>query len=766
MKKRLKKSYRLPVMLICILCAAIVVSLIALFNHDNSDDDPENNNPAVTASVIGSNTPDTQKTAETTPETEKSPETTPEPVSVKKSYAPITPDNETGFQSTWMTWNTDADIYSYQTYNSAEISVYNPGSTIGSAALYRDGIPFLGGATYSVYFNVSSDISRTVRLQAVNNDTGGVVSSLDIAAGPESKFIEHHFTMSGSTYNGSLQFLIGNDGSGSVAASHTVKITEVRIISSYGTEDIRVNQVGYMTDQQKRCTFTINSGDLFDVVNAETNAIAYSGAILNLRENSDTWEWNSYGDFTNVMEPGTYYIRSQIGTVSLRFTISEDPYTELRGGLLKFLSLQRCGTATDASWAGDLAHAACHDSYGTLLYTEQGLDVSGGWHDAGDYGRYIKTAAKAVSDLLFAYIANPELFGDDNNGPDSGNGIPDILDEAGWELDWMLKMQDSSGNVYTKVITQTFAGDDCKPEDDRQPLTVMPTESTSTAYYGGTMAVAYTIYKDFNPEFAERCLQAAIKCNAVINETYGTQTFVNPTDYSGGNYQDKDDLDARFYLKMALYYATDDYEYLGGAGWLFADRDEKCATGVSWQQCGGYGRYLFLISENGKEKDSGLYSKLVASLKGEADTMLSITAGNSYETSIGSYTWGSNCFMTDNGIILSMAYDVTGEEKYRGAAIEQMNYVLGKNCMDYCYVSGFGTNYPKYMHCRLSVSEHAFLPGAVAGGADASLEDQVTKNMWDRAPAKVYVDDYNSYSTNEPTIYYNSSLLHLISRLS
>lgn len=751
-------------MIICVLCAAIAVSLIALFNHVDAENGGEK--PDATAEVIQSSTPDIQQTSETTPDTKQETEPSPAAMNVKKAYAPITPDNETGFQSTWMVWNTDGDIYSWQTYNAAEVSVYHPGSTIGSAALYHDGIPFLSGASYSVYFNISSDISRTVRMQAVNADTGGVISSRDITVGPESQFIEHHFTMNGTTYNGSLQFLIGNDGSANVGSSHKVNISEIRVISSYGTEDVRVNQVGYMTDQQKRCTFTVNSGDLFDVVNADTNAIAYSGAILNLRENPETWEWNSYGDFTNITEPGTYYIRSQLGTVSLKFTVSADPYADLRGSLLRFLSLQRCGTATDASWAGDLAHPACHDSYGTLLYTEQGLDVSGGWHDAGDYGRYMKTAAKTVSDLLFAYIANPEIFGDDNQGPDSGNGVPDILDEAGWALSWMLKMQDSSGNVYTKVITQTFAGDDCRPEDDRQALTVMPTESTSTAYMGGTMALAYSIFKDFNPEFAEKCLQAAVKCNAVINETHGTQTFVNPTDFSGGNYQDKDDLDARFYLKMALYYATNDYEYLGGAGWLFADRDENCATGVSWQQCGGYGRYLFLISENGKTKDNGLYNKLIASLKSEADTMLGIAAGNSYETTIGSYTWGSNCFMSDNGIVLAMAYDITGEEKYRGGAIEQMNYVLGKNCMDYCYVSGFGTNYPKHMHCRLSVSEHAFLPGAVAGGADASLEDQITQNMWDRAPAKVYVDDYNSYSTNEPTIYYNSSLLHLIARLS
>jgi endoglucanase len=135
---------------------------------------------------------------------------------------------------------------------------------------------------------------------------------------------------------------------------------------------------------------------------------------------------------------------------------------------------------------------------------------------------------------------------------------------------------------------------------------------------------------------------------------------------------------------------------------------------------------------------------------------------NSYNATNGLFVWGSNYLTANQGIILAMAYDFTGEQKYLQMAVEQLNYLLGKNSLDMCFVSGFGYNSPKSQHNRLAIAKNTLMTGAMSGGPDASREDNITKALPDIAPAKIYADDWRSYSTNEIAIYYNSALLYLM----
>lgn len=144
--------------------------------------------------------------------------------------------------------------------------------------------------------------------------------------------------------------------------------------------------------------------------------------------------------------------------------------------------------------------------YGT---TDEYIDVSGGWHDAGDYGRYTVPAAKTVADMLYAYQANPALFGDDVGIPESGNGVPDILDEAKYALTWMLKMQDpETGGVHHKVTCENFPGY-VMPEQETGELIVTPVSTTATGDFCGAMALASEFFGESDPNFAATCLDAA-----------------------------------------------------------------------------------------------------------------------------------------------------------------------------------------------------------------------------------------------------------------
>ena len=107
-------------------------------------------------------------------------------------------------------------------------------------------------------------------------------------------------------------------------------------------------------------------------------------------------------------------------------------------------------------------------------------DLTGGWFDAGDYNKYVTFAHTAVHDLLWAYRNNPDVFGDNWNIPESGNGIPDILDEIKWETDWLLKMANPDGSVIIKMGSIDYDDNSNAP----------PSANTDRRYYGPTCTSA------------------------------------------------------------------------------------------------------------------------------------------------------------------------------------------------------------------------------------------------------------------------------------
>ena len=677
----------------------------------------------------------------------------------KEAFQPVD-DGLAGFSSAWHASGDETGYVEVSSiYDTIQATVSSPGSRPVSAVVSQEGIPFENGKNYAVCVHVSSSNGGSLNIVASNADTGAEFARGTVNLSPDLTYYELPFTANDTSYNGRVSFELGG---GMVPANTVVTINGTRILGEDDNAAVRTNQIGYVSTDQKRCTFIYKCGDLFDLVNAETKEIVYCGPIVYGRDNGDTGEYDYYGDFSMFREPGTYYIRSQNGLVSHPFVIARDPFTDLRNSALKMLSYQRCGTAL-GEWAGGLAHAECHNRPVNLVYTDSLFDLSGGWHDAGDYGRYVKTGAKAVNDLMLAYMTAPELFGDDTGGPDSGNGIPDILDEARYEMEWLLKMQEEGGTVFSKVVTQSFPDDTVAPEDDGGVLFAIGADTISTADAGGSYAIASIVFRDVDSDFADRCLEAAEKAHRYLRSHPDVTYSMNPTDFSAGQYLDSDDKDARFTLEMGLYAATGETDYLDEAKDLYNDEEFNVINGVTWDKNGGYGAYLFLACSNGEKDDNKFYETIRDELKAMADNLLGQAEGNSYNTVNGLYAWGSNSTTANYGIVLAMAYDFTGEQAYLQTAVEQLNYLLGKNSLDMCFVSGFGTFSPRNQHNRLSLSKGTLMTGAMSGGPDASREDNVTKALPQDLPvAKIYADDKNSYSTNEIAIYYNSALLYLL----
>ena len=687
---------------------------------------------------------------------------TAEPVAVIMQDPVVLPE----FETFWVSYNTDGDAILENTFDTIRMQITSPGSAIDSVQAFHEGLPLVKGTTYQISFDLSASISRPVDVVILDNDTGKILFQKTLQAEDQPVHYDLKFRMKQPTsWNGRLSFLAGHHQD-STESYHEVVVSNLTYSESgkrLSDPSIHIDHAGYLTHGQKRVVLPFEQGDFIQIVDEESSQVVLRVPVVRKIRNEATKETNYTADFSELTTPGKYRIESQLNGYSHSFTIGDSIYDDLLNDVVRMFFYQRCGTALPPELAGDLAHGQCHMEIAKVYGHEEMLDVSGGWHDAGDYGRYVVTAAKAALDLMLAYSFEPELFTDDQRITESGNGIPDILDEVRYEINWLLKMQNDWGGVYDKVITQQFPGF-IMPDQDHQPLLIMQEMTTATADFVTVTALASLIYDEVDPDFASVCLQAAKKSWDYLQGAVFTP-YRNPDDFSAGQYSDKSDLDERYTASCALYAATNEQKYADNARMLF-DRHAEDLHGISWKSMGTYGTYLILRYSDLKQSDPYFHSLLQAHLAEYAETLLNATIHDGYFVSLyNTYSWGSNADLANNGLVLAMADQLLDNDNYRNSAADHLHYILGRNSLDICFVSGHGHHSPQHFHHRPSIAAHATLPGAMAGGADSALEDPVARDHFNEKtpPAQCYIDHPDSFSTNEVAIYWNSPLAALIS---
>ncbi len=672
--------------------------------------------------------------------------------------------------STFDTGTTDWGIYK-ESGGAAKLStedgklamkITDRGTKNYAVQLFYDIIPLYQNATYKFTYEISCDKERYV--EAMIQQNGGTYQSYTwkgIEIGPEPVKVDYQFTMTKDT--DIMAKLCINCGVEERDADrdlgeHTVYLDNVVLelvnddevdYSTVGPYQapILANQIGYRTNDKKTAVVREDGGNEFKVVNAENDEVVYTGTLGEAAENKSAKENDRIADFSEVKTPGKYYITCGDLDKSYTFVIADNPYKELMKEAVRMFYLQRCGCEIEDETFG---HKACHTDEATIYGTSDKIDVTGGWHDAGDYGRYTVAAAKAVADLLYAYDANPSLFTDDIGIPESGNGIPDILDEVRYELEWMLKMQAADGGVYHKVSCANFPAY-VMPEKEVAELIVMPVSSTATADFVASMAMAYEFYKGVDEAFAQKCLAAAEKSWAYLEANPSYKGYTNPRDVVTGEYGDKTDKDERYWAACQMYRATGKGDYISGI--------TEAKTGLDWSTVGDYGNIALttMKKDEGKaEAALALGQTALASLTKTAGSAESIVNASPYGSPVTEYNWGSNMTIANAGIVL-------GLEGKKDAANEVLNYLLGKNPLGACFVTGFGTVSPEAPHHRPSMAKNAAQPGMLVGGVNSNLEDSAAKAYCKtNPPAKCWVDNSESYSTNEITIYWNSPLIYLL----
>lgn len=566
----------------------------------------------------------------------------------------------------------------------------------------------------------------------------------------------------------------------------------------YTPSSIRINMTGYRTGLPKEVAVLSNEPltvkdaagkEIKSFDNIELAADAASGDNVILIDLGD-------------LPAGKYTLNN--GTDKREIVVEEGAFKSVTNALIKGLYFQRCGCALEEKHAGIYKHAACHTAPATDWENRSiKKTVLGGWHDAGDYGKYVGPGAVTVAHMLYAYLMFPKGCSDELNIPESGNGVPDILNEARWELEWILKMQKDDGSFYHKLTKAAFAPF-IMPEDDKEPEYLITVSHCATEAAIAVLALGARVYAAFDKDFAEKMLSAALKGWGWVEKNPEFKPYMQPEGVRTGYYGDWNDKDERFWAACELFAATGDEKYKKTAVQIYKDAkdlelikkeaegnpffermkkwnpDFKIPVGLNvsqfgWSDVSGLGALCyfsmvnegkaFCVAESVKSTcvgaEDAFYEEIKADFLEKSGEALELVKKSGYGTAnpANSYVWGSILTIMSNAMTMIIDWKLTGNTEMRDAALNQLNYALGLNALDISFVTGFGEKRVMNPHHRPSGSDgiEEPVPGLISGGPNSGMNYPDTKEkLKGLPPAKCYLDELPSADTNEIAIYWNS----------
>lgn len=538
---------------------------------------------------------------------------------------------------------------------------------------------------------------------------------------------------------------------------------------------IKVDQVGYPLHGPK-IALVAASAEGFEVKRAADGAVEFRGRLAPPQSDADTGDQVRAADFSGLQKPGAYYLNVPGVGISWTFTIGKNVFARTFYLVMRGFYGQRCGTAVDlGSEFPGYSHPICH-RHGEF-HSSSGAtgprDNPGGWHDAGDYGRYMVNSGISTGTLLWAWeIYAPRLRHIQLKIPETGNGTPDILNEARWNLNWMLAMQDNDGGAWHKQTSTHFPGF-VAPEDDTLPSEVIgtgaaPYKSTcATADLAAVAAIAARVYKPFDAAFAAKALGAARRAWA-WTEKYPNITFKNPPGITTGEYVDKNCADERLWAAAELWRTTGDTSFNHYFLQHFAEylSTLDSAPPENWSAMAPMALRAYALSKQ-KGTDATVVEAIRTRAVSAARAVVDRINNNAYRVSMKSrdYIWGSNGVAAQYGVDLLIADQFKPDPGFVNAARDNLHYLLGRNTFSLSWVTQVGDNAVKHPHHRPSGDGRQALPwpGLLSGGPNAGRQDAVLAALpANLPPAKNYADETASYASNEIAINWQASLVFLL----
>ena len=546
-------------------------------------------------------------------------------------------------------------------------------------------------------------------------------------------------------------------------------------ISAKLANPIRLNQLGYLPNEQKYVVIDqIDPQNRLLVKNEKGNVVC-KPKVVRKAKSSMSGKMRYIVNLSEIKTPGKYTI--QLDKYQSSFNVSENAFHNLATSSLKAFYLIRSGIDISSKYAGIYARRCGHPDTAVIVHPSaassavpSGTIISSpyGWYDAGDYNKYTVNSAYSIGLMLAVYEQNKDYFAKLNtNIPESNNTTPDILDEMMFNLKWLLTMQDlSDGGVYHKLTTPRFENF-IMPDKCHQPRYVVAKSVTGTLDFAACMAQAARLIqgnKDY-PDFSSKAREAAIKAYEWAKknpDAFYRQRDINnkfKPSISTGEYGDFRCNDEMFWTATELYRLTGISQYKEDAKKLMP----PFFTNSSWGMVSDLGLFSWISSN-----DPEMRAKSLSMLKKYCDNQIADVDKSDFQSPFGSrkfdFGWGclgGNCCFPAIAMLYADKYIDSG--KYKKYAIENIDYLLGRNATGYCYVTGFGHLSPMHPHHRISASDgiDAPMPGLLVGGPNPGQQDKAEGNLVypSNYPDESYLDQTESYASNEIAINWNANLV-------
>lgn len=540
---------------------------------------------------------------------------------------------------------------------------------------------------------------------------------------------------------------------------------------------IRLNQVGYFPNEEKVVVIEgINPAGKIQVKNLQGKTVLKP---RNIRQAQSPWgdKTRYVVDISDLKKEGDYEVCVDGAKAPLR--IARHALHDISVASLKLFYLIRSGVPIESQYAGPYARPLGHADTQVLVHPSaasesrpEGTVISSplGWYDAGDYNKYVVNSAFSIGLMLGVYEENKAYFDRlQTNIPESKNQTADFLDEMMFNMLWLLTMQDpDDGGVYHKLTTPNFEGF-VMPKDCHQPRYVVAKSVTATLDFAAVMAQMARLmkgnadYPDFSAKAAEAAerayLWALVHPDAFYRQGDMNKQFqpaVNTGEYGDGNATDE-----RFWAATELYKLTGKTVYKQDALRLMPSD----FLVPSWGNVSGLGMLSWLSAGDAVQAD-----KVRQALQACCDAYVKDTDQSCFQAPYGNHAhdfgWGhlsERCCGMGIALLFSDQYVAKG--KYRRYALENIDCLLGRNALGYCYVTGFGQKSPMHPHHRPSAADgiDAPFPGMLVGGPNPGQQDKGSNLVYPSSlPDESYVDHADSYASNEIAINWNAALVGLL----
>ncbi|MDZ7269433.1 MAG: glycoside hydrolase family 9 protein [candidate division KSB1 bacterium] len=550
-----------------------------------------------------------------------------------------------------------------------------------------------------------------------------------------------------------------------------------------GQDAIRLNQIGFYPTGPKFAVAVGAAGGRFYVLTRDQGDTLLAGTLGTPRLWPHSGESVQLIDFTSLQQPGEYLIVVPGLGSSPPFTIGNHVHQTVTVMALKSYYFQRASTPLLEPFAGKWRRPAGHPDTQVWVHPSAAsaarpvntiLSSARGWYDAGDYNKYIVNSGISTYTLLAAYEHFPAYFRAlAVNIPESANRLPDILDEALWNLAWMLTMQDpNDGGVYHKLTTANFSGF-VMPHQDTARRYVVQKSTAATLDFAAVMAQASRIFADFSaemPGFAQTCLQAGLAAwrwarrNPNVRYDQHALNAAYDPDITTGEYGDGSTMDELRWAAAELFITTQADSFLAAANPLAGP------FGVpAWPNVNTLGIYslAFHRARVGAALDTNAVKAILLHLAGSLRAAANASA---YRVAMGisnsDFVWGSNGIAANQGMALVQACRLTGDVSFLEAAVHHLDYLLGRNATGYCFMTGAGEKSPRHPHHRPSQADGIAepVPGLLVGGPNGNARNDDGGSCpayLGPERARMYLDNVCSYATNENAINWNAPLVYL-----